>query len=135
MRRRHTKHDAQYWYGEWRNVLTMHCEHLMAIHDRHKIESIIIDRLVSIEESLLKINRRIDEIERRSQQPQRRKVAAHTRSAVLLRDENRCVRCCSTDDLTIDHIVPVIAGGSNEPSNLQVLCRSCNSRKGAKING
>lgn len=35
-------------------------------------------------------------------------------------------------DLTVDHIVAVAAGGDPwAPSNLQVLCRSCNGRKAA----
>jgi len=31
----------------------------------------------------------------------------------------------------IDHIVPLARGGTQFPSNLQLLCRSCNARKGA----
>jgi 5-methylcytosine-specific restriction protein A len=36
------------------------------------------------------------------------------------------------DDLTGDHIVPLAAGGTSEPENVQVLCRSCNARKHAR---
>jgi 5-methylcytosine-specific restriction protein A len=32
-------------------------------------------------------------------------------------------------DLTGDHRIPKAAGGTDEPSNVQVLCRSCNSAK------
>ena len=32
----------------------------------------------------------------------------------------------------VDHIVPLAAGGSNDRSNLQILCRECNEAKGAK---
>jgi ribosomal protein S27E len=34
--------------------------------------------------------------------------------------------------LTIDHIKPVSKGGTDDLNNLQILCRSCNSKKGAK---
>lgn len=44
-----------------------------------------------------------------------------------------CAECDSTADLTGDHIVPLSAGGKSEASNLRVVCRSCNSRKGGKL--
>ncbi|WP_429216421.1 HNH endonuclease [Kitasatospora sp. MAP12-9] len=34
-----------------------------------------------------------------------------------------------TTQLTVDHIVPKARGGTDDRSNLQVLCRACNSRK------
>lgn len=55
------------------------------------------------------------------------------RMIVLERDGYRCVRCDSADDLTIDHIYPRSRGGRHTAENLQVLCRSCNGRKGAKV--
>ena len=44
-------------------------------------------------------------------------------------------RCLCGDELLafhVDHIVPVARGGSNWPSNLQLLCGRCNRSKGAK---
>src|SRR5712664_2339529 len=32
-------------------------------------------------------------------------------------------------DLTVDHIMPKSAGGTNDRTNLMVLCRGCNTRK------
>lgn len=41
-----------------------------------------------------------------------------------------CLKCGSTENLEIDHVVPLSLGGSNEQSNWQVLCKSCNCSKG-----
>jgi len=46
--------------------------------------------------------------------------------------EYACVECGTTHDITIDHKHPLSLGGSDDVSNLQFLCRSCNSRKGTK---
>jgi 5-methylcytosine-specific restriction endonuclease McrA len=37
-----------------------------------------------------------------------------------------------TSLVEVDHIMPIALGGTNESSNLQLLCRSCNRSKGAK---
>ena len=45
--------------------------------------------------------------------------------------DGKCA-CCGAEEQTLDHIVPVLLGGSNDIENIQPLCRSCNSSKGAK---
>lgn len=65
--------------------------------------------------------------------PRRAPIREDDRRLVLERDEHCCVLCGATDDLTLDHIFPQSLGGSGHPINLRVLCRSCNSRKGAAI--
>lgn len=52
------------------------------------------------------------------------------RAAVFARDGQFCKRCGSTEHLQIDHVVAEFHGGPTEYANLQVLCRSCNLRKG-----
>lgn len=37
-----------------------------------------------------------------------------------------------TNDLTVDHIVPLNNGGTHDITNLRVICRSSNSSKGAR---
>lgn len=55
------------------------------------------------------------------------------RSAVYERDGHTCLHCGATDSLTLDHILPYSLGGPDSLDNLQTLCRSCNSRKGARV--
>ena len=52
---------------------------------------------------------------------------------LMSRQNNTCVYCGHRRTarlLEIDHIFPVVRGGSNDKSNLQVICRPCNMRKG-----
>ena len=52
---------------------------------------------------------------------------------VFRRDGYRCQMCGARKSdgvqLTIDHIIPLAAGGSNDIDNLQTLCKSCNENK------
>lgn len=41
--------------------------------------------------------------------------------------------CSITQGLTLDHVDPLSRGGTDDVSNLQFLCRSHNSQKGAKV--
>lgn len=42
-----------------------------------------------------------------------------------------CAYCDSTQQIEIDHIVPLARGGTHTPENLAPACRSCNRSKGA----
>lgn len=50
------------------------------------------------------------------------------------RDGFGCAVCGEpSKDLGVDHIIPLVAGGTNDLDNLQLLCRSCNSAKGGML--
>lgn len=48
------------------------------------------------------------------------------------RDNFTCKKCGSRRNLTVDHIMPESKGGTLELTNLQTLCKKCNSSKGTK---
>lgn len=50
-------------------------------------------------------------------------------------EKNKCKQCKKTltwEDFTVDHIVAHVKGGKTTLRNAQIMCRSCNSRKGAR---
>ena len=57
------------------------------------------------------------------------RLSESERHAILERDDWKCVKCGSTEDLEVDHIDPTYAGGSDEAENLQTLCSGCHDRK------
>ena len=42
---------------------------------------------------------------------------------------NRCKYCRNKENLTADHKIPKIKGGSDDLKNLQCLCKKCNGIK------
>lgn len=60
------------------------------------------------------------------------------RLAIYLRDQFRCVYCnrnlvnAKAKYRTLDHIIPVVNGGTNDETNLCTACKRCNDSKGAK---
>jgi 5-methylcytosine-specific restriction endonuclease McrA len=46
---------------------------------------------------------------------------------------HRCLRCGTTERLSVDHVVPLSLGGSNAIDNIQPLCEMCNSLKSDTI--
>lgn len=64
-----------------------------------------------------------------SYEPHGANIPEPLRQTVLARDSRKCVRCPSTEDLTIDHIFPRSMGGTHAITNLRTLCRGCNSRR------
>ena len=68
-------------------------------------------------------------------QPTGQWIRSEKRLALYLRDEFRCLYCgtnlkgAAPADVTLDHLLPKSAGGSNDATNLITACRPCNSSR------
>lgn len=111
-------------YVDFRYVLGGENEELQALID----VGLITKTEKSSKPSCLHIKsfRRFDP---RSREP----ISKKLRKAVYERDHYRCVECGATAHLSLDHIIPWSLGGEDTMENLQTMCRSCNSRKGNKV--
>jgi 5-methylcytosine-specific restriction endonuclease McrA len=57
------------------------------------------------------------------------------RANIFARDHHTCQYCgqtCSTDDLSFDHVVPIVKGGTKTWGNIVTCCFDCNRRKGGR---
>jgi len=71
--------------------------------------------------------------DRAMEEARRETVPEHVRILVWRRDQGKCVRCGSQQNLEYDHIIPVSQGGSNTARNIQLLCETCNRKKSDNI--
>ena len=62
-----------------------------------------------------------------------RYISEKVKDAVWRRDEGKCTKCGSNENLEFDHIIPHSKGGSNTKRNIQLLCEICNRQKSDKI--
>jgi 5-methylcytosine-specific restriction endonuclease McrA len=56
-----------------------------------------------------------------------------SRANIYARDHHTCQYCgrkCPTEDLTFDHVIPVVKGGGKTWNNIVTCCFQCNHRKG-----
>lgn len=70
----------------------------------------------------------------------RPKLSPELRAAVRERAGGLCEYCHAAEawqyvEFTIDHIVPIASMGTNDPSNLALVCFACNRRKWARRAG
>jgi 5-methylcytosine-specific restriction endonuclease McrA len=63
----------------------------------------------------------------------RERIPESVRLFVWQRDSGRYVQCGSNERLEFDHIIPVAEGGSSTERNVQLLCETCNRKKGKTV--
>jgi len=68
-------------------------------------------------------------------------IGARTRAQIRERAKNSCEYCHLHQDdsplaaLHIEHIVPKVHGGTDNPDNLSLACIDCNLHKGTNLTG
>lgn len=90
---------------------------------------------------LLTFNQALAHASARKPRVRRVPLPSWLRRGVFYRDNGRCLACGKDltgagflgDTVHFDHIVPIAMGGSNDPTNFQLLCDGCNHEKAATV--
>ena len=97
------------------------------------------------EEERISKERRAEEVAKveRRQHLRGKWISDADRVAIYVRDEYTCQLCGKkciqdenmyhADNITLDHIMPYSKGGANTADNLRVACRSCNMKRGKRM--
>jgi 5-methylcytosine-specific restriction endonuclease McrA len=102
---------------------------------RDEIVVAVKHKVLSQEKAFMEMQREIELFHKleRKMPSNRESIPDDVRIYVWRRDGGLCVRCGSNQNLEYDHIIPLARGGSNTERNLQLLCESCNRKKGTAI--
>jgi hypothetical protein len=110
--------DEFYWEDEGYTALEVQALVLKRIRDKQK---------------RLKRAKTLIEQEEVISSARREVISDDIKIFVWRRDEGKCVKCGSKENLEFDHIIPISKGGSNTARNIQILCENCNREKGDSI--
>jgi len=123
------------WWAYRGVVLRVGTTESARVHNRDENLLHIRQYVLRRERTIEKIRREVETLENSEslEGTAREPIPENVRLFVWRRDKGQCVRCGSRERLEFDHIIPVIAGGSNTERNIQLLCESCNRSKGATV--
>jgi 5-methylcytosine-specific restriction endonuclease McrA len=65
----------------------------------------------------------------------KKNIVRFSRANIFLRDHHRCQYCggkFSKNQLTLDHVIPIVQGGRKCWENIVTACKPCNQRKGGR---
>lgn len=65
----------------------------------------------------------------------KKQLLRFSRANIFLRDHHRCQYCGHThgkNQLTLDHVIPIVQGGKKSWDNIVTACKTCNQKKGGR---
>lgn len=68
--------------------------------------------------------------------PKRKKISKQKRLYIYKRDNYHCLACGKPvlkTNITIDHLIPIDCGGTDDEWNLATMHKNCNKKKGNKL--
>lgn len=93
---------------------------------RADVELLVRDAYERESKGIMRLRTKYDCLENgRSREP----IPEEVRFQVWRRDQGKCCKCGSRENLEFDHIIPHSLGGSDTARNLQILCGPCNREK------
>ena len=122
------------------NDLIVHSAFQIIFQDRQFLKDFHLELSKFIEKEIETIRELHPEYVTQKNRLRRKPFPVWLKTAVFYRDKGTCVMCrCDLSNLIrtqnqihIDHIVPLDLFGTNDASNMQLLCSSCNTSKGAR---
>lgn len=119
------------------NNVIYYCDNKKYQYSQEQLELSLKEFVYKENSRFTKLKREIELFQKISteniQERKREPIPEEVRFEVWRRDEGKCVRCGSQENLEFDHIIPFSKGGASTVRNLQLLCEACNRKKSAII--
>lgn len=131
------EHQGEYYaLFLFRNQLLLASTSLLDATSEEEAALLVKKQVYSEDGRLKRLKQEVEALEgaiQRSSSAKRTPIPDAVKLAVYARDDGKCTRCGSSQDLHFDHIIPVAKGGSNSEQNIQILCEHCNLQKSDRI--
>jgi 5-methylcytosine-specific restriction endonuclease McrA len=123
--------EHSYWLCRRKVLLVSGVHHLT--EEEQKLE--VANSVLRHEKRYKQLRRQLEAFDRleRADVGRRERIPDAVRLFVWQRDQGKCVKCGSAEQLEYDHIIPLSRGGSSTERNVQLLCETCNREKSANI--